>query len=618
MVLLLILAGFGIRLLTAAGTWLNPDEALNYLIANQKNLSAVYQASLTNPHPPLYFFILHGWRVLGTSEIILRLLSVLFSSAAIYFCYRWLAQALNPASGLAGAILFAFLPALVGNGTEIRSYSLMLLLVGISLFLMEKGVRTNRAVAITGAALFSALAGFSHYSALWFSIALGVYLLLNGLTRRLKFRVFWLGVISQTGVALVYLLLYLTHLKKISASPMTQFAVSGWLQENYLQPGENPLIFIFRNTAGLFRYLSGSPIAGFILLGLFSAGILTLIIKNLRLAVLILSPVIFAISGALVRIMPYGGTRHSILLGVFICAGAAGLGLILKPRYQSVMMAIASLIALVSNLIIRPAGQFIPRADYRRELMHQAIQYLRSRVLPGDTIFTDYQGSTLLSYYLTNPAQPVDFWGKGYDWLREFDYGGYKVVCTQDWDFNHQRLRFPVLIDRLSQYYHWQPNRLIWVFDGGWGRPLMMREEFGRNLSVFVVMPEMFLNPASAESLLLGAIRKLREMDLSGIRTLILPSRFASESVKKSAIKLGITPITYRGLYQLVPTGQKQFDAHLPALACWLFNCYEPHPEFMSYMADGESYIAGDYRFTLLLTDVNRQIAVYRLELHKN
>ncbi|MEO0026622.1 MAG: hypothetical protein ABIK54_07695, partial [candidate division WOR-3 bacterium] len=66
--LMVVLAGLLLRVLTARGSWFNPDEALNYLIANQPNLPAVYRASLTNPHPPLYFFLLYCWRLLGTSE----------------------------------------------------------------------------------------------------------------------------------------------------------------------------------------------------------------------------------------------------------------------------------------------------------------------------------------------------------------------------------------------------------------------------------------------------------------------------------------------------------------------------------------------------------------------
>jgi hypothetical protein len=79
----LAILGFLIRLRDAAGTWLNGDEALNFLIANQPSLSVVYRDGLTNAHPPLFYFILHFWMLLGDSEVSLRLLSVLAGAATV-------------------------------------------------------------------------------------------------------------------------------------------------------------------------------------------------------------------------------------------------------------------------------------------------------------------------------------------------------------------------------------------------------------------------------------------------------------------------------------------------------------------------------------------------------
>ncbi|MEN9979428.1 MAG: glycosyltransferase family 39 protein [candidate division WOR-3 bacterium] len=614
--LVLVLAGLVLRILTARGTWLNPDEALNYLIANQPNLTAVYRASLTNPHPPLYFFLLYCWRLLGTSEIFLRLFSVLASGGAIWFFYRWLKRAINSTAGLAGTFLFAFLPALVGNGTEVRSYSLMLLLATVSLMLLEQGVQENCWQAMLFAGLFSALAGAAHYSALWFSIAAGIYFLIYVFSRKLNSRVVAAGFTGNLSAGLVYLLLYLTHLKNIRNSPMTRFAVTGWLKENYLQPGENPLVFIGRNTFGFFRYLSGSDVLAIILLVLFISGITTLALSRSgrRQALLIVLPLLLMIAGAVAGLMPYGGTRHSILLGLFATAGIAGLGMVEKPVLKRMLPAGCGLLALLSNLLLSYRGQHISRADNRLDRMHRAIAYLQLKVPPGDTLFTDYQGSALLSYYLADRTQPVEFFGRMTGDFREFDYGGYLVTSIQDWDFNQHRHRFGALVDRLYQHYGWQPDRVLWVFDGGWGMPLMPREEFGRNLSVFAVVPELILPQARAESLLFGAAEHAKELGYHQLRTWLIPSRYTSVRLVEKLRGFGVEVLTYDSLYRLVRQERAQFDLRLPALAFWLFNCYEPHPEFMSYMADGESYIAGDYRFTLLLMDSNREIAVYRLE----
>lgn len=614
--LAVVLAGLMLRLLTARGTWLNPDEALNYLIANQLNLTAVYRASMTNPHPPLYFFLLYCWRLLGTSEIFLRLFSVLASSGAIWFFYRWLKRAFNPTAGLAGALLFALLPALVGNGAEVRSYSLMLFLVSVSLVLMEQGLQENRWAPLLFAGIFSALAGSAHYSALWFSISAGIYFLIAVFIRQLKVRVIAAGVAGNLIAGLVYLLFYLTHLRNIRTSPMTRFAVTGWLKENYLQPGENPLLFIGRNTFGFFRYLSGSDVFGIISLLLFISGIVMLALRRSgrRQALLIVLPLLLMIAGALAGLMPYGGTRHSILLGLFVSAGIAGLGMAENPALKRALPVGCGLLAFMSNLLLSHRGQYISRADNRLDRIHHAIAYLRMKAPSGDTLFTDYQGSALLSYYLADHRQPVEFFGRMSGDFREFDYGGYLVTSVQDWDFNQHRRQFGALVDKLYQHYRWQPDRITWVFDGGWGMPMMPRLEFGRNLSVFAVVPELILAPVKAESLLLAAGAEAERQGYHQVKTWLIPSRYASDRLFKMLRQYGVEVLTYDSLYRIARQGKFQFDAHLPALAFWLFNSYEPHPEFMSYMADGENYIAGDYRFTLLLMDSNQEIAVYRLE----
>src|ERR1700691_4192681 len=66
------LLGFFARIWMASGTFLNPDEALHFRLANQLTLPLAYREGLTASHPPLLTFILYFWRILGTSELWLR------------------------------------------------------------------------------------------------------------------------------------------------------------------------------------------------------------------------------------------------------------------------------------------------------------------------------------------------------------------------------------------------------------------------------------------------------------------------------------------------------------------------------------------------------------------
>ncbi|MGA7168017.1 MAG: hypothetical protein WBX08_02625, partial [Candidatus Sulfotelmatobacter sp.] len=51
--------GFLARLWAASGTFLNPDEALHFRLANQPSLYLAYKASLTASHPPLLTLLLY-------------------------------------------------------------------------------------------------------------------------------------------------------------------------------------------------------------------------------------------------------------------------------------------------------------------------------------------------------------------------------------------------------------------------------------------------------------------------------------------------------------------------------------------------------------------------------
>src|SRR5437016_2996324 len=82
--LCLVACGVVPRLILARETFLNPDEALHYLLSDQPSLAMAYKASLTTAHPPLLVLVLHYWRLLGTSELALRTLALLTGTA---FCW---------------------------------------------------------------------------------------------------------------------------------------------------------------------------------------------------------------------------------------------------------------------------------------------------------------------------------------------------------------------------------------------------------------------------------------------------------------------------------------------------------------------------------------------------
>jgi len=85
---------------------------------------------LSEAHPPLYFLLLYAWTLaLGTSDIVLRLFSILCSLACLPFVASIARRLGGHGAVLPSCALFAFSPLTIFFATEGRMYSLLLLCV---------------------------------------------------------------------------------------------------------------------------------------------------------------------------------------------------------------------------------------------------------------------------------------------------------------------------------------------------------------------------------------------------------------------------------------------------------------------------------------------------------
>jgi uncharacterized membrane protein len=105
---LVLAAGFVARLLPAWRYFLNPDEALHYVLADQSSLRLAWTAALTNAHPPLLIVVLYYVRVLGHSELLLRMPSVLAGTACCWIFYQWLKLVTDRTTALIGLLLSSY------------------------------------------------------------------------------------------------------------------------------------------------------------------------------------------------------------------------------------------------------------------------------------------------------------------------------------------------------------------------------------------------------------------------------------------------------------------------------------------------------------------------------
>lgn len=129
-------------------------------------------------HPPLYYLFMSMWTMFfGTSEIALRMPSVLFSLVAGWFVYRIGCELKNKTVGLWSAIFFLFNPLIVYYSQEARMYMMAVMLLSVSLFFFLQQIkavesRKSKVKNLIFFNLFSGLAFATFYGSVFFIVTM--------------------------------------------------------------------------------------------------------------------------------------------------------------------------------------------------------------------------------------------------------------------------------------------------------------------------------------------------------------------------------------------------------------------------------------------------------------
>lgn len=131
----------------------------------ENGLREVTEVLSRNVHMPLYFYFMHYWVGLtGVSEWWLRLPSVVFGTLAVLMMFLLGRELVGPFVGVAGALLLALMPEQVFYAQEARMYSLLVLLVTSSTYVLA--LARKRPADVRRVVLYAALsvAGlYTHY-----------------------------------------------------------------------------------------------------------------------------------------------------------------------------------------------------------------------------------------------------------------------------------------------------------------------------------------------------------------------------------------------------------------------------------------------------------------------
>jgi 4-amino-4-deoxy-L-arabinose transferase-like glycosyltransferase len=503
-----LLAGFIVRISVARGRYLVADEALDYLLVNQPSAFEAYRASLTNAHPPLYYFVLYYWRFLGTSELMLRLPSVIAGTLMPWFAFLWLKRLGRPTAFIA-LLLLTFTPALMAFSTEIRPYALLLLFLTAALWSLDRAFDKNSAREMLLFGLFLCLALFTQYSAIWAACAMGIYALIKILSGDLKKLGMFAWAASQVCAVVVLGFLWMTHISKMYHDAIRSVAENGWLRSEYFQAGENVFHFWLRSAAHAFFYLltrqteislrTFSSVAIVIaIIVLFVFGVAPLLANRdgrisskvlcwRTFGVLLILPFAIGYAGALLRLYPYGGSRHVAYLAPFAVAGiASGIAwLSRKAIWAETIIAVALVIACTHR--VEPLSYISP-ADQARERMAQALEYVHKSVSAGGVIVVDYNSSLVLRYYLCPDSAIRTF----EDQISQFGCGPFEMARTRGYDWAFTSENFEPILAEMEKRFGWQRGQMIWLAQAAEMRldPKVLArfgaesKEFGLNVSV--------------------------------------------------------------------------------------------------------------------------------------
>jgi hypothetical protein len=506
------------RLWTAHGTFLNPDEALHFRLANQSTLRLAYRQSLTASHPPLLTLVLYYWRTFGTSELCLRMPLILAGVAFCWLFYLWLSRVAGALAGLIGLLFIALLPPIILLSAEIRQYPLMLAFLAGTLYFLDQAFAKRSAARMAASTLCLYLALSSHYSAFFFAAALGVYALLTIFAERPPSRLLWVWALGQIGALALAVFFYRTHIARLGLGE-SRTVLQGWQSEFFLRRSyydsthHNPALFVLGHAFGVFQFFFGQLAVGDLMGVAFLAGTAILLRREKflqrrssapRLGVLLLLLFAIAAAASLAHIYPFGGTRHSAFL---VIPGVAGVAVALASlsaadssnRRGSRSLIAAGLILAAAIAFGKPRLPRMNRTDQDHAHMADAIAFLDVNVAPSEILFTDYEGDLTLTHYLCHQRPLViDPAPAGFE---QIQCAGHRVVSADyktAWIFS--AADFPQNFRELVRAYRLQPGGTLWVVQAGWDVNLpedlrqniprfhdLQFQAFGNNIKLFKI-----------------------------------------------------------------------------------------------------------------------------------
>ena len=289
-IIFVLILALGLRLVGInQSLWL--DEAISANIAKLPIGEIVKSFSIGDFHPPLFYWFLDLWTKIGGSNVIwLRLSSVLFSLATIYFVYLIGKKIKNKKIGILAALFLAVNPLFIYYSQELRMYSMvtMWLIIGFYFFIKIKNEKYS-AKDLVIFNLMMALSFGTFYGSIFLIASFAIYFLIKK-----EWKLFFL---TNIGTGLIILALAPLLLIQIKNSRIMLIEVTNWALVLGKVNLKNLLLIPLK--FGMGRISFYPKIAYYLTGGLWSLILLIMILKNKKegnwLKFFLMVPIILAI-----------------------------------------------------------------------------------------------------------------------------------------------------------------------------------------------------------------------------------------------------------------------------------------------------------------------------------
>lgn len=211
-ILLLLLASL-LRFGALGAQEVSGDEAFSILFSKHPPKQTTAETlRLGEPHPPLYYFVLHGWMaVAGESEFSARFPSAAASTLAVALVFALTRRMFGWNAGLAAAAFMTINPFQMWYAQTARMYALSTALALSTTLALWAGLRRDRWQHWVTYLLLTTTHAFVHYVALLVALAQGFWVLLTSWRD-------WRRLLHFVLACLVAALLYLPWLALVLPS----------------------------------------------------------------------------------------------------------------------------------------------------------------------------------------------------------------------------------------------------------------------------------------------------------------------------------------------------------------------------------------------------------------